>query len=214
MPKDSSTYAIPSIRRRSPSGATAETEDRAVPELDGSGKSTIATGVGFFDHMLTLLARHSLIDLTVQATGDLHVDAHHTVEDVGICFGKALAQAPGQQGRHPPLRQRDAADGRDVGDGGGGPVRPAVLRLEGGRAAGNAGRRSARRWRRSSGGPFRPAGPSPCTSSSTTAATRTTSSRPSSRRRPAPCARRWNSTRVRRACPRRKASCEAPARRS
>jgi imidazoleglycerol-phosphate dehydratase len=74
---------------------TAETKIDLTLHLDGSGKSTIATGVGFFDHMLTLLARHSLIDLTVQATGDLHVDAHHTVEDVGICFGKALAQALG-----------------------------------------------------------------------------------------------------------------------
>src|SRR5262249_43750565 len=55
------------------------------------------TGVGFFDHMLTLLARHSLIDLTVHAEGDLHVEAHHTVEDVGICLGKALAQALGDK---------------------------------------------------------------------------------------------------------------------
>ena len=76
---------------------TGETKISVSLELDGSGKSTIATGVGFFDHMLTLLSRHSLIDLTVQATGDLHVDAHHTVEDVGICFGKALAQALGDK---------------------------------------------------------------------------------------------------------------------
>jgi imidazoleglycerol-phosphate dehydratase len=72
---------------------TGETEIELALNLDGSGKSKINTGVGFFDHMLTLLARHSLIDLTVEAKGDLHVDAHHTVEDVGICFGKALAQA-------------------------------------------------------------------------------------------------------------------------
>ena len=62
-------------------------------DLDGTGRCSVDTGVGFFDHMLTLLARHSLIDLRVKAAGDLHVDAHHTVEDVGICFGKALAQA-------------------------------------------------------------------------------------------------------------------------
>ncbi|HVS37120.1 MAG TPA: imidazoleglycerol-phosphate dehydratase HisB [Gemmataceae bacterium] len=76
---------------------TGETKIELRLDLDGSGKSTIATGVGFFDHMLTLLSRHGLIDLTVQATGDLHVDAHHTVEDVGICFGKALAEALGSK---------------------------------------------------------------------------------------------------------------------
>src|SRR5262249_24065994 len=63
----------------------------------GTGAAEIATGIGFFDHMLTLLARHSLIDLTVKAAGDLHVDPHHTVEDVGICYGKALAQALGDK---------------------------------------------------------------------------------------------------------------------
>src|SRR5262249_19700388 len=65
--------------------------------LDGAGRAELATGVGFFDHMLTLLAKHSAIDLTVKAAGDLHVDPHHTVEDVGICFGKALAQALGDK---------------------------------------------------------------------------------------------------------------------
>src|SRR5205085_5609840 len=65
--------------------------------LDGTGASQLATGIGFFDHMLTLLSRHSLIDLRVEAQGDLHVDAHHTVEDVGICLGKALAQALGDK---------------------------------------------------------------------------------------------------------------------
>jgi imidazoleglycerol-phosphate dehydratase len=76
---------------------TGETKIDLLLDLDGTGKADIATGVGFFDHMLTLLAKHSLIDLTVKATGDLHVDAHHTVEDVGICFGKALAQALGDK---------------------------------------------------------------------------------------------------------------------
>src|SRR6516164_6244263 len=76
---------------------TAETRIELSLDLDGSGKASIATGVGFFDHMLTLLAKHSLIDLTVQAVGDLHVDAHHTVEDVGICYGQALAQALGDK---------------------------------------------------------------------------------------------------------------------
>jgi len=74
---------------------TGETRVDLAIDLDGVGRADVATGVGFFDHMLTLLSRHSLIDLTVQAAGDLHVDAHHTVEDVGICFGKALAEALG-----------------------------------------------------------------------------------------------------------------------
>lgn len=76
---------------------TAETRIDLSVELDGSGKAEIATGVGFFDHMLTLLAKHSLIDLKVKAEGDLQVDPHHTVEDVGICYGKALAQALGDK---------------------------------------------------------------------------------------------------------------------
>ena len=76
---------------------TAETQIRLELNLDGSGASTIATGVGFFDHMLTLLARHASIDLSVQAKGDLQVDQHHTVEDVGICFGQALKQALGDK---------------------------------------------------------------------------------------------------------------------
>lgn len=76
---------------------TAETRITLAINLDGTGQAQIATGVGFFDHMLTLLAKHSLIDLTVEAAGDLHVDAHHTVEDVGICLGQALAQALGDK---------------------------------------------------------------------------------------------------------------------
>src|SRR5260370_1075770 len=76
---------------------TGETRIDLSIDLDGTGRAQIATGVGFFDHMLTLLAKHSLIDLTVEAAGDLHVDAHHTVEDVGICYGLALAQALGDK---------------------------------------------------------------------------------------------------------------------
>jgi imidazoleglycerol-phosphate dehydratase len=85
-------HRIAQIRRD-----TKETKIFLSVDLDGTGLSQLATGVGFFDHMLTLLARHSLIDLTVQAEGDLHIDAHHTVEDVGICFGKALSQALGDK---------------------------------------------------------------------------------------------------------------------
>jgi imidazoleglycerol-phosphate dehydratase len=76
---------------------TGETAIELALDLDGTGRSTMETGVGFFDHVLTLLSRHSLIDLTVKAKGDLHVDAHHTVEDVGLCYGKALAQALGDK---------------------------------------------------------------------------------------------------------------------
>lgn len=80
------------IKRR-----TAETDITLRLELDGTGASNIRTGVGFFDHMLTLFARHGLFDLAVDAHGDLHVDHHHTVEDVGICLGQALARALGDK---------------------------------------------------------------------------------------------------------------------
>lgn len=76
---------------------TKETEINLELNLDGSGQSRIQTGVGFFDHMLELLAKHALFDLTVEAKGDLHVDQHHTVEDVGICFGQAIKQAIGDK---------------------------------------------------------------------------------------------------------------------
>jgi len=76
---------------------TAETKIRLTVDLDGSGKASIETGVGFFDHMLTLLAGHSLFDLTIRCDGDLHVDGHHTVEDVGITLGMAVAQAVGDK---------------------------------------------------------------------------------------------------------------------
>jgi imidazoleglycerol-phosphate dehydratase len=76
---------------------TGETRIELALDLDGTGRAEVATGVGFFDHMLTLLAKHSLIDLNVKAVGDLHVEAHHTVEDVGICYGKALIQALGDK---------------------------------------------------------------------------------------------------------------------
>jgi len=76
---------------------TSETQIRVVLDLDGSGQSRLATGIGFFDHMLDQIARHGALDLTVAAQGDLHIDGHHTVEDVGIAFGQALARAIGDR---------------------------------------------------------------------------------------------------------------------
>jgi len=77
--------------------ATNETRIRVDLNLDGSGVANIATGIPFFDHMLDQIARHGLLDLKIQADGDLAIDGHHTVEDVGICFGQALAQAVGDK---------------------------------------------------------------------------------------------------------------------
>ena len=76
---------------------TNETRIRVVLGLDGSGMSRIASGIGFLDHMLEQIARHGLFDLTVEAEGDLHIDAHHTVEDIGISLGQACAQAAGDK---------------------------------------------------------------------------------------------------------------------
>ena len=76
---------------------TAETDISVELNLDGTGRYEMSTGVGFFDHMLDQLARHSLIDMTVRATGDLHIDDHHTVEDTGIAIGQALTQALGDK---------------------------------------------------------------------------------------------------------------------
>ena len=76
---------------------TAETKVRIRVDLDGRGASRLATGIGFFDHMLDQVARHGMIDLEVQADGDLHIDGHHTVEDVGITLGQAFAKAAGDK---------------------------------------------------------------------------------------------------------------------
>jgi imidazoleglycerol-phosphate dehydratase len=76
---------------------TSETQIRVRLNLDGTGASSLATGIGFFDHMLDQIARHGLIDLDIQAQGDLHIDGHHTVEDVGITFGQAMAAAVGDK---------------------------------------------------------------------------------------------------------------------
>jgi len=76
---------------------TKETKIRVRVNLDGTGVSALSTGIGFFDHMLDQIARHGLIDLEIQAEGDLHIDGHHTVEDVGITLGQAVAQAVGDK---------------------------------------------------------------------------------------------------------------------
>jgi len=76
---------------------TAETQIRVALNLDGTGVAKFATGIGFFDHMLDQVARHGLIDLDIDAKGDLHIDGHHTVEDVGITLGQAMAQAVGDK---------------------------------------------------------------------------------------------------------------------
>lgn len=74
---------------------TKETQIRVTVDVDGSGKSTISTGVGFFDHMLESFAKHSAMDITIEAKGDLHIDQHHTMEDVGIVLGQAFKDAVG-----------------------------------------------------------------------------------------------------------------------
>ena len=82
-------------RHASVKRTTKETDIEVAVDLDGTGKSAVSTGIGFFDHMLDLLARHSRIDITVKAKGDLHIDHHHTTEDVGIALGQAVKQALG-----------------------------------------------------------------------------------------------------------------------
>ncbi len=85
------------MRKATVKRKTKETDISVSVDLDGSGRGEIATGIGFLDHMLEQLARHGLLDLTVKAKGDLHIDQHHTTEDVGIVIGQALRQALGER---------------------------------------------------------------------------------------------------------------------
>ena len=85
------------MRRAEVTRKTRETQVRAAVNLDGEGRAKVATGIGFLDHMLEQLARHSLIDLEVEAKGDLHIDFHHTTEDTGIVIGQAVAEALGNR---------------------------------------------------------------------------------------------------------------------
>ena len=84
-------------RQATISRKTKETEITATVDLDGSGVFDVATGIGFLDHMLEQLARHSMIDITLKAKGDLHIDFHHTAEDTGIVLGQAVAKALGDK---------------------------------------------------------------------------------------------------------------------
>jgi imidazoleglycerol-phosphate dehydratase len=85
------------MRQASVSRKTKETQIEVAIDLDGQGRSEISTGIGFLDHMLDQLARHSLIDIKVKATGDLHIDYHHTTEDSGIALGEAVSKALGER---------------------------------------------------------------------------------------------------------------------
>jgi imidazoleglycerol-phosphate dehydratase len=93
----SSTALHPAPRTADVRRDTNETQIRVKLNLDGTGASKLSTGIGFFDHMLDQIARHGAIDLDIQATGDLHIDGHHTVEDVGITLGQAVAKAVGDK---------------------------------------------------------------------------------------------------------------------
>ena len=92
-----STATGSSSRRARIERATRETRIAVSVDLDGSGRAELATGIPFLDHMLDQVARHGMIDLTVEAKGDLHIDGHHTVEDIGITFGQAFSQALGDK---------------------------------------------------------------------------------------------------------------------
>ena len=89
--------ALSSGRHAEVTRNTAETQIRVAINIDGSGASKLNTGIGFFDHMLDQIARHGLIDLDIEAKGDLHIDGHHTVEDVGITLGQAMAKVVGDK---------------------------------------------------------------------------------------------------------------------
>ena len=96
MSPDTTAPAL-SHRRAEVARNTAETQIRVSLDLDGTGVGQFATGIGFLDHMLDQIARHGLIDLDIHATGDLHIDGHHTVEDIGITLGQAVAKAVGDK---------------------------------------------------------------------------------------------------------------------
>ncbi len=118
-------------RRRSCSARPRRRRSRSTLVLDGSGTTKVATGIPFFDHMLEQLGKHAGFDLTIAAEGDLEIDLHHTVEDVGIVLGNARARSARRQDRCPPLRQRARAPRRSARAGRVGPLGPSVPRLRG-----------------------------------------------------------------------------------
>ena len=189
---------------------TAETQIELELNLDGSGTADVATGVGFFDHMLTLLAKHAAIDLKVRANGDLHVDQHHTVEDTGICLGQALRQALGNKAgirRYGhftlPMEETLVTTAIDL-SGRYYMVFEAPFRRP--RLA-----TSTASWSKTSGKPWQPTPWRTCTSFCITAATAITSAKQSSRPRREHYAWPWNWTRVRRACRARREHCRRVA---
>jgi len=97
LPATATATAAAGHRRATVQRDTKETKIRVRVDLDGTGAASLSTGIGFFDHMLEQIARHGLIDLEIDAEGDLHIDGHHTVEDVGITLGQAVAQAVGDK---------------------------------------------------------------------------------------------------------------------
>ena len=134
------------MRKGAVSRKTNETSIEVEVDLDGSGVAKIATGVGFFDHMLDQLARHSLVDMNIRAEGDLHIDDHHTVEDVGIALGQALRQALGDKRGVCPLRRLPAADGRDADPRRDRRLRATVPRVSGGLPDAEDRRASTSSW--------------------------------------------------------------------
>ena len=122
---------------------TSESKVTVSLDLDGAGRSTISTGVGFYDHMLIALAKHALFDLEVASVGDMHIDGHHVVEDTAIVLGQARPPGAGGQAGHPAFRRRSGAARRGVGPGRRRRLRPPVLRPH--RGAGRSGVRPHRR---------------------------------------------------------------------
>ena len=118
---------------------TRETEVKVVLNLDGAGRSTVATGVPFLDHMLESFARHGFFDLAIQASGDVHIDEHHTVEDVGIRARPRLSPGARRSFWHPAVRRGDGSAGRGAVLGGGRYQQPQLLCLQRPDSAGAGG---------------------------------------------------------------------------
>lgn len=174
---------------------TAETEISVEINLDGSGSYDNQTGVGFFDHMLDQLARHSLIDMTIRAKGDYHIDDHHTVEDTGIALGQALAQALGDKKGirrygecHLPMDDAQVRCALDLS------ARPyLVWNVEiPTQKIGSFDTELVREF----SPPLPPMAASPCISTNCMVLTAITSSKPPLRPWPAPCVWRWKPTRA------------------